>query len=130
VIRFERGTFATFAVNFSSPIEQRRFCFSGTRGRLEVGYSFGAEGSYRGAALVHYPLFAQEPRPITVPPRAGGHGGGDPRMLEDICSDSERGVCRASARDGAYAVALGEGMWRSDQNGRPYRIAELLGKWY
>jgi hypothetical protein len=29
--------------------------------------------------------------------------------------------------DGAYAVATGEAVWRSAKEGRPLRIAELLG---
>lgn len=131
VISYDGGTMATFSVNFSSPFEQYRIVFNGTRGRLEYGYPFGAEGSYSkaGKTLVHYPLFAQEPRVIPVQMRPGGHGGADPAMLEDILGGDQRLSFRASARDGAYAAALGEAMWRSPKEGRPIRMAELLGEW-
>lgn len=131
VIRYDGGTMVNFSVNFSSPFEQYRIVFNGTRGRLEYGYAFGQEGSYArgGRALVHYPLFGQEPRVIPVRNRPGGHGGADPAMLEDLCSDLDANDSRASSRDGAYAVALGEAMWRSPKEGRPIRIADLLGAW-
>lgn len=131
VIRYDGGTMATFSVNFSSPFEQYRVVFNGTRGRLEYGYAFGREGSYArdGRALVHYPLFGQEPRVIPVRNHPGGHGGGDPAMLADLCSGLDAHDRRASSRDGAYAVALGEALWRSPQEGRPIRIADLLGEW-
>ena len=133
VIRYDGTTMATFSVNFSSPFEQFRVVFNGTRGRLEYGYAFGKEGSYDGAgkALVHYPLFSQKPpEVIPVVQRAGGHGGADPAMLEDIFTDIAQNTCRASSKDGAYAVALGEAMWRSPKEHRPIRMDELLKEWY
>lgn len=121
---------ATFAVNFSSPFERNRFVFNGTRGRLEYGYPFAPGTLYGGHPLIiHYPLFTKEPREIKFQTREGGHGGGDPSMLEDLLSDSSH-ICRSSALDGAYAVALGEGMWRSALSGERVQIADLLGEFY
>ncbi len=132
VIRYDGGTMVSFSVNFSSPFEQYRVVFNGTRGRLECGYAFGQEGSYdgKGRALVHYPLFTNEPHVIEVAGRAGGHHGGDPAMLEDICSELDHHTSRASACDGALAVALGEAMWRSPKEERAIGMEELLGGWY
>lgn len=129
VMRYSGNTLVTFSVNFSSPIEQHRVVFNGTRGRLEHGYAFGEGGLYHDAPspLVLFPLFSQEPERIPVNARSGGHGGGDPAMLEDIFSDAANNRCRATALDGAYAVAAGEAMWRSSvAGGRAIRIAELL----
>jgi hypothetical protein len=33
----------------------------------------------------------------------------------------------ADSRQGAYAVAIGEALWRSVRDNRPYTIRELLG---
>jgi predicted dehydrogenase len=131
VIRYDGGTTVNFSANFSSPFEQPRISFNGTRGRLEQGYNFSPDQPYQGSSLIHYPLFEKEgARIIPVTARPGGHGGGDPSMLEDICSADDTHLCRASARDGAYAIAIGEALWRSSQTGEKIQIADLLGEWY
>lgn len=128
VMRYEGGTFVNFAVNFSSPIELYRVVLSGTRGRIEKGYSFSRDSLYReGKSLaVHYPLFGGEPRFLDYRSRPGGHGGGDPALLQDVLSGNDTHLCRASTLDGAYAVAVGEAMWRSAKSGQPVRIEDLL----
>lgn len=132
VIRYDGGTFVNFSANFSSPFERQRIVLNGTRGRLEMGYHFASDNAFNGSSLMHYPLFSTEgPQHIPVKARPGSHGGGDPSMLEDICSTNDSHLCRASARDGAYTVAIGEALWRSAQNGgEKILITDLLGEEY
>ncbi len=131
VILFDGGTSVTFSVNFSSAGRGNRIVFNGTRGRMEYGYPFSGDIPQTGSsAIIYTPLFRGQAEKIQVEKRPGGHGGGDPAMLEDLFSGVPGSPNRATAQNGSYVVAVGEAMWRSIQTRQPVRIADLLGQYY
>ena len=59
----------------------------------------------------------------------GGHGGGDPRMLDDLFNPNpqhDKYMRAADQRAGAYSILTGIGASRSMEWGRPVRIDELV----
>lgn len=131
-IRYKGGPLVTFAANFSSPFENERFVISGTRGRIECGYTFAPDSLYesRKRIIAVFPLFSGKPEYVPVEVGPGGHYGADPVMLRSIFTEAETAGMKADSRDGARAVATGEAMWRSGQTGQPISIKETLGEWW
>ena len=132
IVQYEGGALLSYSISFSAPYEGYRLAISGTKGRIETTqYLAPARLPYPAPAstIDVIPLFGAKE---TIYPlrRAGGHGGGDPLLLEDLFlgDDPARNYEIASdARAGAYAVATGEAVWRSVKENRPMRLAELLG---
>ena len=62
---------------------------------------------------------------------AGGHGGADFAIQNDLfgreSKESRELGLVAGSTEGAYAIAMGEAVWRSARSGRPVNIAKLLG---
>lgn len=132
-VKYSGGALLSYSVNFSLPYEGYRLAINGTRGRLETT-EYHAPGRTPFPTPVqtidYYPLFGSK-ETIHVVHREGGHGGGDPLLLEDlfIGEDSRRPFNLLSgAEDGAYSVAAGEAVWRSVREHRPMTIAEVLGE--
>ena len=68
------------------------------------------------------------PSSFRSPHAPGGHGGGDPRMLDRIFKNpGAPDLYRQAAgiRDGAMAVLLGIAARKSVKSGQPVRIADL-----
>jgi hypothetical protein len=123
----------TYSANFSAPWEGYILGINGTGGRLEsIHYADPARCPFPATdrqQITYYPLFGE--RQIHETRHAeGGHGGADPRLLSDLfvgpSNESEELRLPADSRDGAYAVAIGEAVWRSLKTNRPIEIAELL----
>ncbi|TBL69701.1 Gfo/Idh/MocA family protein [Paenibacillus thalictri] len=130
-VRYEQGALLSYSVNFSLPYEGYRLAINGTKGRLE-STEFHSPSRVPfpvpEQTIDYFPLFGSK-ETIHVVKREGGHGGGDPVLLEDIFlgPDPKRGYAILSgAKDGAYAVGVGEAVWRSVQEGRPVSLQEVL----
>jgi predicted dehydrogenase len=133
VVRYQGGATMTYSTNFSAPWEGYILGINGTGGRLEsVSYTnparcpFPTDGRQ---TITYYPLFGErqvhETRHIE-----GGHGGADPMLRDELfigpdAETAELGLA-AGSREGAYAVAIGEAVWRSVAENRPVAIADLL----
>lgn len=81
--------------------------------------------------IVYYPLFGE--RELHQVTRAtGSHDGADPLLRRDLflgeSEESRELRIGADARQGAYAVGIGEAAWRSIQDGKPYDVADLIGE--
>ncbi|NMO95026.1 Gfo/Idh/MocA family protein [Paenibacillus lemnae] len=132
VVRYDGGAMMSYSVNFSLPYEGYRLAINGTKGRLEtVEYHIPSRIPFPTPVqtIDYFPLFGSK-ETIHVVQREGRHGGGDPLLLEDLFmgEDSSRPFrILSGAEDGAYAVATGEGVWRSAQENRPVRLSEMLG---
>lgn len=129
-VRYEGGVMMSYSENFSAPYEGYRLAINGTRGRLEINSS-NSRGTFETSrpTIVYYPLFDGARETIEPLSRTGGHGGADPVMLEELFlgpPHDARWVNLGTARAGAMAVALGEAVWRSGKDNRPYNISELL----
>ncbi|MEW8987371.1 MAG: Gfo/Idh/MocA family oxidoreductase, partial [Bacillus sp. (in: firmicutes)] len=77
----------------------------------------------------YYPLFGGAKETIHVLQTGGGHGGGDPVLLEDLflgVDQTRPYPILAGAEAGAYSIAVGEGVWRSVKENKPYKIEDLL----
>ncbi|EGL81473.1 oxidoreductase domain protein [Caldalkalibacillus thermarum TA2.A1] len=130
-VKYDKGALLSYSVNFSTPYEGYRLAINGTRGRIEtteyhepsrVPFPFPEQ------TIEYYPLFGSK-EIIHVVQNKGGHGGGDPLLLEDIFlgPDPRRHYdILAGAKAGAYSIAIGEAVWRSCQENRPVKIEELL----
>ncbi|MCL6515501.1 Gfo/Idh/MocA family oxidoreductase [Alicyclobacillus sp.] len=131
-VRYDKGALLSYSINFSLPFEGYRLAINGTKGRIET-QEFHAPSRVPFPTPVqtidYFPLFGAK-ETIHVVQREGGHGGGDPVLQEDLFMgvDPHRPYTILSgSRDGAYAVATGEAVWRSAKSGQPVAIADLLG---
>lgn len=132
-IKFDQGALLSYSCNFSTPYEGYRLAINGTKGRIET-MEFHAPSRVPFPTPVqtidYFPLFGSR-ETINVVSREGGHGGGDPVLLEDIFLgvDPNRPYeILSGALDGAYSVITGEAVWKSAKENRPIRIDELLKK--
>ena len=126
-VRYRNGVLLNYSANFSTPYEGYRLAINGTRGRIET-MEFGGEG---GMALPNlnedgkqyidlFTIFEGRER-IHIPHgNTGGHGGGDPLILEDIFlgEDPNRKYdILAKSVDGLRAISIGDGIYNSIRNG-------------
>ena len=132
VVKYDGGATLTYSLNASAPFEGFRLGINGLDGRLETESIGGG---------VRSPLPRREPQPIRWfplfggcheihPPKGvGGHGGGDPLLLDDLFRgpDPHTEVQRqAPLMDGVLSVLTGVAVHRSLNEHRPVTIAELL----
>ncbi|WP_051250471.1 Gfo/Idh/MocA family protein [Paenibacillus harenae] len=131
-VKYDRGALLSYSVNFSLPYEGYRLAINGTKGRLEsMEYHMPGRTPFPTPVqtIDYFPLFGSK-ETIHVVHREGGHGGGDPLLLEDLFMGEDRRRpyrILSGAEDGAYSVATGEAVWRSVKEHRPVTIAEMLG---
>ncbi|MFS0636223.1 Gfo/Idh/MocA family oxidoreductase [Mesobacillus foraminis] len=130
-VRYDKGAFLSYSVNFSLPYEGYRLAINGTKGRIETTEYHEPSRipfPYPEQTIDYYPLFGSK-ETIHVVQNAGGHGGGDPVLQEDLflgIDPARPYPILAGAEAGAYSIAVGEGVWRSSRDNRPYRIKDLL----
>lgn len=131
-VKYNQGALLSYSVNFSLPYEGYRLAINGTKGRLET-QEYHAPSRIPFPTPVqtidYYPLFGSK-ETLHVVHRDGGHGGGDPVLLEDVFlgPDPARPYdILSGSTDGAYSIATGEAVWRSVKEHRPVRIDEVLG---
>lgn len=144
--RYRNGALLHYSLIAFAPWEGYKVAITGDRGRLEmdvceaIGRTFvaGAEESLpeleaaRQALRVKeirlYPMFGI-PRRVAFEEAAGGHGGGDRIMLEQLFApDPPADPFRRAAShvDGAASVLLGIAANRSIASGRLVKTSELV----
>ncbi len=133
-VRYDEGALLSYSINFSLPYEGYRLAINGTKGRVETT-EFHAPTRVPfpipEQTIDYFPLFGSK-ETIQVVKREGGHGGGDPVILEDIFlgEDPHRGYrILSGSEDGAYAVTMGEAVWKSVKENRPVKIKELISQY-
>jgi predicted dehydrogenase len=140
-VRYRRGAVMSYMLHAYSPYEGYRIAFNGTRGRLEhhccENSYISGDDSIPGelkpgnVSITLAPAFSQ-PRQLDVSSGAGGHGGGDSRLLVDVFDRTERPADplrrKAGIRDGTYSIMTGVAAYHSIDKGRPVCISRLLGK--
>ena len=133
VIRYRGGASATYSTNFSAAWEGYTVAINGTKGRIESSHlsapsraPFPAEDQQ---TITYYPMFGERQVHETRK-MAGGHGGADPLLLRHVLTGDDAGNgelgLAAGSLDGAYAVAVGEAVWRSARENRLIAISELV----
>lgn len=147
MVQYANKAVMTYHLTAYSPWEGFRIAFNGSKGRLEydvmekpILIGSGADPSLRPGDVVldkasvepvHIRICPHWGRPVNVeiPPATGGHGGGDPRLLDDlfIGKREEDPLGRAADfRDGVTSVLTGIAANRSFATGQPVDVASLV----
>ncbi len=137
LVRYENGAIMSYSLTAYSPKEGYRVVFTGTKGRLEaeaseVTYVNGSgdkdlEGATKEKSIKVYPMFGT-PYDVEIPTAKGGHGGGDPVLLNDIFGTPEPDPLERAASHvaGAMSILTGIAANKSIATGRPVDIKDLV----
>lgn len=137
MVRYRSGAILTYSLAAYSPVEGFRVAITGTKGRLELEVversyiNAGGEQSLEGAletrSITLRPMFG-EPQKIDIPKGTGGHGGGDPELLNDLFGTPGEDIYkrRASHIDGALSIITGIAANESIKTGRQTIVDELI----
>ena len=137
LVRYESGAIMSYSLTAYSPREGFRVVFTGTKGRLEldvseVSYVNGGgnaklEGAAKAKSITVYPMFGT-PYEVEIPESEGGHGGGDPVLLNDSFGIPEPDpLCRAASHiDGAMSILTGIAANKSIATGMAVNIKDLV----
>ena len=137
LVKYNNGAIMTYSLNAYSPKEGFRVVFMGTKGRMEVNVQeciyvnaagdIGMEGAAKEKSIVVFPFFGQ-PYSVEIPEAEGGHGGGDPILLNDLFGNPEYDPLQRAAShvDGAMSILTGVAANKSIATGMPVDIKDLV----
>jgi len=137
IVRYRNQAILTYSLTAYAPWEGYRIAFNGSKGRIEmevVEQSYvnsGGEKSDEGAILGHrirvMPMFGA-PYEAKVEEAAGGHGGGDPVLLNDLFGTPVNDPWNRAANhvDGARSILTGIAANRSIRTGQAVQVADLV----
>lgn len=151
LVRYRSGATMSYHLTAYGPWEGYRVSVNGTGGRLELevvetaatigrdAEDIGPEppspgfeinevpGPQEGTSLWWRPLW-RPPVSLKVPEGGGGHGGGDPKLLETLFGDAPADPMgfRADEIDGAYAALTGIAANRSFVTGSAIALTDLV----
>lgn len=137
MVRFRSGAVLTYNLTAYAPWEWFRVDFAGSKGRLEVevveqsyvnsGGEQGLEGALESRRILLRPMF-DKPVEVEVPTGTGGHGGGDPQLLNDLFgTPSEDPYRRAASHiDGALSILTGIAASQSIRTGQAVQVDNIL----
>lgn len=120
-VRYKSGALLNYSANFSTPYEGYRLAINGTLGRIETEswnlyrQCYPLEYERQHPYVDYYPLFGSRLR-MSLPDASGGHGGGDPLILEDIFLGTDRRReyrILADSSDALKSIAIGDAVWHS-----------------
>lgn len=141
--RYRGGALLSYSLVAYSPWEGERVTITGTEGQLEYfgrgrGHVIEGQGDeelaadqYVGERYIRLQRMFEPPEDVPIVEAAGGHGGGDARILERIFLPPERQQPDPLGRDathfdGAAAALLGFAANRSIETGEAVRVDDLL----
>ncbi len=139
MVRYRNKAILTYSLNAYQPWEGLNVVFNGSKGRLEMklverSYVNGGgekedEGATDSCDIRVFPLFAPD-YPVAVDFLAGGHGGGDQVMLDDLFGSPAPDPLKRAAdyRDGAMSILTGIAANRSIRTELPVQVAALKVK--
>ncbi len=138
VVSYSGGPKMSYALNAFLPWEGYIVSFNGSKGRLErkeveASYISGDSRTphevIKEHSYVHvYPHF-RDPYALEVWTGEGGHGGGDPLLLDDIFNPNpkpDQYRRAADHRSGAYSILTGIAANRSMKTGSLVKIDDLV----
>lgn len=141
--RYRNGALLSYCLIAYAPWEGLRVAVTGDKGRIEMDIeesithllgegeakdAAASKGPFKHARIRVHPMFGQ-PYDVDVPTGAGGHGGADPVMLEQIFAPnppSDPFHRAASHIDGAASVLVGIAANESMRSRRLVEIDELF----
>lgn len=136
-VKYKNGAILTYSLNAYMPWEGFQVVFNGSKGRIEMkaveksyinaGGDKADEGALTGKSLMVYPMFGK-PYEVEVAEGAGGHGGGDPVLLNDIFGNPEPDPFHRAAShiDGAMSILTGVAANKSIASGSSVEIDSLV----
>jgi predicted dehydrogenase len=137
LVRYKNNAILTYSLNAYLPWEGYRIAFNGTKGRIEMhiveqsyvnsGGDKALEGALKGKSIIVHPMFGA-PYDVQVEEKKGGHGGGDPVLLNDIFGTPVEDRFRRAANhvDGARSILTGIAANRSIRTGQAVKVDELV----
>ncbi|WP_426451776.1 Gfo/Idh/MocA family oxidoreductase [Paenibacillus sp. S-38] len=137
MVRYKNNAILTYSLNAYLPWEGYRIAFNGSKGRIEMsvgeksyvnsGGDKAQEGAVKSRSIRVFPMFGQ-PYEVEVELAAGGHGGGDPALLNDLFGEPAVDPFRRAADhvDGARSILTGIAANRSIRTGLPVRVDDLV----
>lgn len=137
LVRYKNNAILTYSLNAYLPWEGYRIAFNGTKGRLEMniveqsyvnsGGEKTQEGALKEKTITVFPMFAA-PYEVEVEEGVGGHGGGDPVLLNDLFGKPVDDPFHRAANhvDGARSILTGIAANRSIQTGQAVQIDDLV----
>lgn len=136
-VRYRNKAMLTYSLNAYMPYEGFKVSINGTKGRIEMqvieqsyvnaGGDKSLEGAVKGKQIIVYPMFG-DPYSVEIEERKGGHGGGDPILLNDLFGEPvEDPYNRAASHvDGAMSILTGIAGNHSIRTGMPVMIKDLV----
>lgn len=137
MVRYKNNTILTYSLNSYIPKEGFRVVFNGSKGRMELdvedkpyvnaGGAKESEGAVRFAKITVYPMFGSAYEEKTES-AVGGHGGGDPILLNDIFGVPKEDKFHRAANqvDGAISILTGVAANKSIASGLPVKVDSLV----
>jgi len=137
MVKYKNNAIMTYSLNAYLPWEGYRIAFNGTKGRIEMtvveksyvnsGGEKSQEGALKDKSITVFPMFAA-PYEVEVEEGEGGHGGGDPVLLNDIFGTPQEDRFKRAANhiDGAKSILTGIAANRSIRTGQPVRVSDLV----
>ena len=137
MVRYTNNAIMTYSLNAYMPWEGFRIAFNGNRGRIEAvirerayvsaGGDKADEGALKDTTITVFPM-AAAPYEAEIPSAEGGHGGGDPVLLNDLLGTPGQDPLQRAAShiDGAVSILTGIAANISIRTGRPVRVADLV----
>ncbi|MEN8905721.1 MAG: Gfo/Idh/MocA family oxidoreductase [Clostridiales bacterium] len=137
LVKYKNNAILTYSLNAYTPYEGYKICFNGTKGRIEAT-SLEQESRMTNVDLFHdskkiiseikvFPMFGKEYN-VDFEMKEGGHGGGDPALLEDLFGTPKPDPLNraASHYDGLMSILTGIAANKSINTGNPIDIDTLL----
>lgn len=137
MVRYKSNAILTYSLNAYMPWEGFRVAFNGSKGRIQMsvvektyvnaGGNAALEGAVQQKSISVFPMFG-EPYEVPIEEKEGGHGGGDPILLNDLFGiPAEDPFHRAASHvDGAMSILTGVAANQSMASGLPIDIDELV----
>ncbi|OOC59226.1 Gfo/Idh/MocA family oxidoreductase [Paenibacillus ihbetae] len=137
LVRYRSKAILTYSLVAYQPWEGYRLAINGTKGRIEMsvieqsyvnsGGDKKLEGALKGKSLRVLPMFGA-PYEVEVEEKAGGHGGGDPVLLNDLFGEAAEDPFQRAANhiDGARSILTGIAANRAIATGLPVHIHSLV----
>lgn len=137
MVRYKNNAIMTYSLNSYIPKEGFRVVFNGSKGRMELdvleqsyvnaGGDKAKEGATKYKKITVIPMFS-EAYDVPIEEAVGGHGGGDPILLNDIFGVPKEDKFHRAANqvDGAMSILTGVAANKSIASGLPVRIDDLV----
>jgi predicted dehydrogenase len=129
-VRYGRGILLSYSLNAHCAYEGWRAAINGTKGRMELLEIESGPGAGTDAMQIVLAYPNGERVTHVVPSSAGGHGGGDERLLQRLFSGEsipDPLGHMAGSRAGAMSILIGIAANQSIASQRVVKIADLLG---